>query len=182
MRLSGTTEGPLFFEADATVEGEPGAVVDAQGRAPAVHVAAHGLTVTVRGVTLTNGYGETGSGALLEGYSTLVLDGCAFRDNREGQGGGRGLTARRGTLVARSCTFGPREDVIVTNTATATFEGCDIGDLAVLDGATVTLKGGRVRRLELRGTTSRVPTVTIDGTEIGELANDPILTARIVRS
>jgi hypothetical protein len=173
----GDYDGPLEIAQSVTIVGEPGAVIRAQGRGPAVRVLAHQLKIVLRGLTLTDGYAEAGSGVYVDGYSELLLDGCTIRDNREGTGGATGLYVGLGHVTARGTTFGPADALVATQIGKLTLEASTVqGDLAILDGAEVRAEGGAIRgNVTIRGTTSRAPKVTFASVDAPHLHNDPDL-------
>lgn len=155
-----------------TLKGD-GAVLDGGGRGPVVRVGEHGKQVRLEGLTIRGGAHEFGSGVLVEGYSEVVLAGCTIDGNQRGPGKGAGLGARRGTLRIEGGAFGPRDDLVFGTVVEATLVGVDVaGDVLVQDGAQVRLEGGRVGgTLALRGTSTRQPTVTRAGAEVGAVDN-----------
>jgi len=173
----GTYQGPLEIGHSVTIVGDPGAIVDGGGRGPTVRVLAHKLTIVLRGLTLTDGYAEAGSGVFVDGYSEVTLDGCTVRDNRAGTGGATGLYVGLGHVTVRDTTFGDQDSVVATQIGKLTLDGSTVqGDLTILDGAEVSATGGEIRgTLTIRGTTSRTPKVALQGVKAPNVQNDPDL-------
>ena len=169
----GTHRVNLDLTESVTLRGADGAVLDGGGRGPVVRVGAHGTQVRLENLTLRGGAHEFGSGVLVEGYSDVTLVGCTVDGNRRGPGGGAGLGARRGTVRIEGGRFGDRDDLVFGTVVEATLVGVDVaGDLLAQDGAQVTLEGGRVvGTVRLQGTSTRRPTVTVDGAEVGAIDN-----------
>lgn len=169
----GEHQGPLTITESVTIVGEPGAILTGRGLGPVVTVVAPNLVVTLSGLTITDGYGETGSGLYIDAWSRIVLENCRVDGNREPQGPGRGLWAAMGDIVVRGTTFGPADDVAVRGIAKIRLEASTLGRLAAGDGAEVTVTGGAIDVLSVAGTTSRAPTVALHGTKVGKIENDP---------
>jgi len=163
----------LDLAESVTLRGADGAVLDGGGRGPVVRVGVHGKQVRLEHLTLQGGAHEFGSGLLVEGYSDVTLVGCTVDGNRRGPGGGAGVGARRGTVRIDGGRFGDRDDLVFGTVVEATLVGVDVaGDLLAQDGAQVTLEGGRVvGTVRLQGTSTRRPTVTVDGAEVGAIDN-----------
>ncbi len=169
VRLMAGIYPALFLEASVTIQGEPGAVIDAGGRGSAVHVAADDLTVVLRGLTITGGHAEKGGGVRIDGASDVSLIDCGIQKNKPSQGGARGLGASGGRVRIERCTFGPGEDLVLTGLAEVQIvNGTVEAGVAVRDRAQVVLEGGVVGGVvHVRGTPSRKPRVTLRGVTLG---------------
>lgn len=170
----GVHPGALFIGEPGTYEirGEPGAIVDAGGKGAALRVSTDDATVHVVGVEFRGGHAELGGGARVDGYATVVLEDCAFAGSRGAQGGVAGLGVSAGTVTARRVRFA--EDVLFTGTGEVTLDDCDVtGELRAREGAQVIVHGGVVGALDVRGTTTRAPSVRFDGAQLlGAVHND----------
>lgn len=180
---AGVHHAPLVVECDVTLRGEPGAVLDAQRGGSAVSVMVDALTVKLEGLTLRGGAGEAGGGLQLTGWSEVSCVNVTFEDNeaRLSDGGvGGGAFVLRGTLTLEDCTFrrneaGVASDLAVWGASRALVRGGFFaGDLSCREGAELTMVGSHVTgRLDLRGTTTRVPRVVLKGARIdGGVHND----------
>ncbi len=165
---AGRHQANLHIRTSLRIEGEPGVVLDGGGRGPVLMIDADGIEVAVSGVEVTNGAFETGSGILIDGYARVTLDSLSITGNHAGKGGGGGMTIRRGFVRLERSTID--DEVILTNTAQVDVSATTLADLQVLDGAKVTLTGGSVAKLTVRGTSTREPELTVSGTEIDERA------------
>lgn len=180
---AGVHRAPLVVECDVTLRGEPGAVLDAQRGGAAISVMVDGLAIKLEGLTLRGGAGEAGGGLQLTGWSEVSCVGVTFEDNeaRLSHGGvGGGAFVLRGMLTVEDCTFrrneaGVGSDLAVWGASRAVVRGGFFaGDVSCREGAELTMVGSHVTgRLELRGTTTRVPRVVLKGARIdGGVHND----------
>lgn len=179
---AGTYPGPLEIGASVTLVGEPGTVIDADGAGPAIRVLGHQLTITLRGLMLTGGYAEAGSGVYVDGYSDVTLEDCVVTLNRAGTGGATGLYVGMGHVVLRKTRFGADDDVVATQTGKLTLDEATLeGALTVLEGAEVFGRSSIIQgKVTIRGTTSRRPTVTFEAVSAGDVHNDPDLPGELV--
>jgi hypothetical protein len=179
---AGTYPGPLEIAASVTLVGEPGAVIDPDGAGPAVRVLGHQLTITLRGLMLTGGYAEAGSGVYVDGYSDVTLEDCVVTLNRAGTGGATGLYVGMGHVTVRKSRFGPEDDVVATQTGKLTLEEATLeGPLTILEGTEVVARSSNLQgKVTIRGTTSRRPTVTFEGVSATDVHNDPDLPGELV--
>ena len=159
----------LDLEHGVTLRGDAGAVLDGGGRGPVVRIGVHGQTVRLENLEIRGGAHEFGSGVLVEGYSDVVLAGCTLVGNERGPSGGHGIGVHRGSVVVQGGVL--QDEAVVTTAAKARFESATVGRLVVREGAEVTIEGGRVATLALFGTSTRQPTVTLRGAEIGSTDN-----------
>lgn len=169
----GVHRGGLFIEASVLIEAEPGAVLDAGGRGAGIFVPADDLEVVVRGLHITGGRAELGAGVKLTGWSRLTLEGCVIEGNRPAQGGAGGIGQSAGELLVRGGRLAAGNGALLTGAGAAEFDGVEVdGEVAVREGARLTLRGGRVGELHLRGTTTRRPKVVSQGCAVSTLHND----------
>lgn len=152
-----------------TLRGEPGTVLDGGGRGPVVRVGVHGQTIRLEHLEIRGGAHEFGSGLLVEGYSDVLLTGCTVSENQRGPSGGHGIGVHRGNVVVQGGSV--TDEAVVTTAATATFEGAVLQSLIAREGASVTVTGGSVATLALFGTSTRQPTVTVRGAQVGRTDN-----------
>ena len=185
----GVHAGPLVIGASIVLQGEPGAVIDADGRGPVVLVGVDDLVVRIEAVELRGGHAEAGAGVAVLAYSDVTLHGCTVRANRaRGSGGtgmGAGLYAVRGSVSLEGCTFERNvartgSDIVAGGVAEVRVMGGTFsGDIAAREGATLLVEGARIAgTLHARGTTTRAPTVRVRGCTVrGGVVNDPSLPA-----
>jgi len=175
--------GTFVVPVGLTLRG-PGATLDAGGAGPVLHVRAEKTSVRVEGVTLTGGFGHAGGAVPLDVRSEVVFVGCTFRGNEASDYGGGAIHAQRGKVVLEGCTvtgnsgrigaalladgvslWEIRDTTITGNTGGR-------GALTIRDGANVAMSGGAFgdntlsdgpASISIDGTTSRGPTVAIDG-------------------
>jgi hypothetical protein len=178
---AGVHSGGLTLGANLVIRGEPGAILDGQGRNPVVQILAHEKQITLKGLTLRGGYGESGGGLYLDGFSQVTVDDCSFEDNKSMEGGGPGLVVTGGLLTLNNSNFSPSDNLIFDTLAQVSMNDCRIdGDLRIADGAKVKANGSTVAGvLTLRGTTSRSPTVELSNCTIGTIDNSIDLPATI---
>jgi len=171
---AGRYPGALRIEVPVTLQADAGAVLDAEGRGPVVHVAKNGIRVRLRGLTLSGGAADFGAGVLVDSYAEVALDDCALEGNERGRGGGAGLGAIRGRLLVRNLSAAADQDVVLDGVTEAAFESSTVaGSLSVRDGAKVAVRGGQVGRISLRGTTTRKPELVLDGVDTPPVDNHP---------
>ncbi|MDP2306788.1 MAG: hypothetical protein Q8P18_12260 [Pseudomonadota bacterium] len=188
----GVHAGPLAPTVSVTLRGEAGAVLDAKGGGSVVAVDGDDLVVRIEALTLRGGSAEAGGGVSLTAYSEVVLANCIVEDNTAralggGKGGGGGVYANRGTLRVEGGTFRRNHasigsDLFVTGVAEVFVTGGHLGgDVAAREGAKVSMEGVKVDGvLDVRGTTTRAPTVTLEGGHLrGGVKNDPALPAQV---
>ena len=190
----GVHPGGLFIEADLEVRGVGGAVdsgadagspsildaiLDAGGRGAVVHIAEDGLQVLLAGLRLRGGNAQLGAGVFLEGASAVVLRDLVIEAGRA-PGGGSAVSAIRGQLTLERCRV--EGEALFTGVARVTLRDTVVTeDLLVREGAQVALVGGSVEgMLDIRGTTTRKPTVTVDGTLLRDVHNNPTLPGELV--
>ncbi len=177
---SGVHLGGLEITHSVTVKGDPGAVIDAGGRGPAVVVTGDGLTVRIEGVTLVGGHAELGAGLRVEGDSRVIVDGGGARDNHGGAAGGAGIGMVRGTL---ELTGGDWQDALITGFATVNAQGATFtGEVRLREEGALVCVGCRLDGgLSLRGTTTRRPSATLDMATVGVVHNDPTHPGLLIR-
>ena len=72
---------------DVTIIGEGNVIIDANSKARIFNI--DGATVTLKGITFTNGVSGANGGAILTNKdSTLIVEDCTFEDNSASRGGG----------------------------------------------------------------------------------------------
>ena len=171
---AGRYPGALRIEVPVTLQADQGAVLDAEGKGPVIHVAQNGIEVRLRGLTLSGGASEFGAGLLVDTYAEVAVDRCTLRGNEGGQGGAAGLGAMRGRLLVRQLKADPDQDIVLGGRAEAAIEASTLpGALSVRDGAKVGIRGGQVGPIDLRGTTSRKPELVLEGVDTGVVDNHP---------
>jgi len=171
---AGRYPGALRIEVPVTLQADAGAVLDAEGKGPVVHVAKHGIQVKLRGLTLSGGAADFGAGVLVDSYAEVVVDNCVLSGNERGRGGAAGLGAVRGRLMVHQLTADADQDVILDGMTEAAFEASHLsGALSVRDGAKVGIRGGSVGQIDLRGTTSRKPELVLQGVDTPAVDNHP---------
>jgi hypothetical protein len=177
----GVHTGGLTLGANVVLRGEPGAILDGQGRDPVIQILAHEKKITLEGLILRGGYGESGGGLYLDGFSMVTVDNCSFEGNLSMEGGGPGLVATGGLLSLKNTRFAAEDDLIFDILAQVTMTNCSIaGDLRISDGAKVKASDSTIAGvLTLRGTTSRSPTVELSHCTIGKIDNSPDLPATL---
>ena len=177
---AGRYPGPLRVEVPVTVQAESGAVLDAEGKGPVIHIARNGIRVRLRGLTLSGGSADFGSGVLVDSYAEVLMDDCTLERNERGRGGAAGLGAIRGRLMVRNLTAAADQDIVLDGTTEAAIESSTLGGrLAVLDGAKVGIRGGSVGPVELRGTTTRRPELVLDTVETPLVENHPSVPGKL---
>jgi len=167
----GVHRGALFVDGDLEVHG-PDAVLDAKGRGAVAHVVEDRLKVVLSGLTLRGGRAQLGAGVFIEGHSEVLLRNVTIEAGRA-TGGGSAVGAIRGQLTLESCRV--QGEALFTGVSRVVLRDTVVtDDLLVREGADVVLEGGAVEgSLDIRGTTTRAPTVTVRGTQIAELHNHP---------
>lgn len=184
---SGVHRGPLVLTRSLTIRGDEGAVLDSGGAGTVVSVADDDLVVRIEGVTLRGGHAEAGGGLALTGYSDVVIAKCTFSGNRVPVGGGGGVFASRGTLLVKDSAFVGNvgriaSDLLATGVAEVRVEGGEFqGDIGAREGARLSVDGASIGgQLDLRGTTSRAPVVSVTRSRIrGGVHNDADLPASL---
>lgn len=171
--LPGAHRGALFVEAALQVDGE-GATLDAHGRGATVHAAGDEGLLRIVGLRLRGGRSELGACLRVDGDMGVEAEGCVIEAGLAGQGGDA-VGALRGRLRLVGCQV--LGELMLTGVAEAELVNCVVeGDLKLREGASLRLVGGAVRgTLDLRGTTTRAPTCTVEGTALAALRNDPRL-------
>ncbi len=169
----GEHAGSLFVESSIDVRG-PGATLNAGGRGSVAHIVDDGLTVKVSGLTLRGGNAQLGAGVFVEGASQVVLHDVVIQGGTS-PGGGNAIGAIRGELTLERCRI--EGEALFTGISRVTLKDTVVtADLLVREGAQVVLIGGAVEgSLDIRGTTTRAPTVTVQGTTVHEVHNNPDL-------
>lgn len=168
---AGEHRGALFVDGNLEVHG-PDAVLNAHGRGAVAHVVEDRLKVVLSGLTLRGGRAQLGAGVFVEGHSEVLLRNVTIEAGRA-TGGGSAVGAIRGQLTLEGCRvqgealFTGVSRVVLRNTVVT-------DDLLVREGADVVLEGGAVEgSLDIRGTTTRAPTVTVRGTLLADVHNHP---------
>lgn len=187
----GVHAGPLLLTNSVTLKGDAGAVIDAGGRDSVLRIEDDDLVIRVEALTLRGGTAEAGGGLALTGWSEVTVVGCTLESNQArgragSSGGGGGAYASRGTLRVEGTTFrGNRaplgSDLFVTGTSEVTITGGHLdGDVVAREGAKLAMNGVAVAgALDTRGTTSRAPTIRVQGGTLGSVRNDPTLPASV---
>jgi hypothetical protein len=178
----GAYDAPLVVTRSLRIEGEPGAVIDAHGRGVVLAVVDDDLEVALRGVVLRGGHADGGAGVRLTGWSAVRLDQCAVQECSVPGNRGGGALALRGRLELSECSFlGNRavagSDVLATGVAEVVIDGGQYsGDIAAREGAQLVVRRASVRgRLDVRGTTTRGPSVRVEDAVIeGGVHNDAV--------
>lgn len=152
-----------------TLRGADGAVLDGSGRSPVVRIGVHGQKFTLENLEIRGGSHEFGSGVLVEGYSDVDIRHCTIAGNERGPSGGHGIGVHRGQVTVYGGQV--KDDVVVTTAAKAAFNGVELGALTAREGAEVTVRGGTVGTLALFGTSTRQPTVTLQGPLVSKTEN-----------
>jgi hypothetical protein len=170
----------VFVEGDLEIHGT-GSTLDAHGRGAVVHIAEDGISVLLTGVTLRGGNSQLGAGLFVEGASDVVLRDVVIEAGRA-PGGGSGVGAIRGRLTLERCRV--QGEALFTGIATVTLRDTVVTqDLLVREGARVELIGGAVEgMLDIRGTTTRKPTVTVRGAALSDIHNNPQLPGELIRA
>lgn len=173
----GEHSGGLFVEGPLRVEGEghapgaaPTAVIHAHGKGAAVHAAGEEGTLQLVGLVLKGGRAELGAALCIDGPMRVEAEGCVFEAGRADQGG-ETVGGLRGALHLRGCRLAG--SALLTGILDAVFEDCVVeGDLVLREGAALRLVGGEVRgHIDLRGTTTRAPSVHLEGGAKARLKN-----------
>jgi hypothetical protein len=182
----GVHHGSLEIERSLVLRGEPGAILDGGARGWTVLIQADEATVRIEGLTLRNGHAEVGANLYVNGWSEVELVDCRFEDGRALGAGGAGAWIAAGQVRFRDCSFSGNlarwgSDLVATGAAEVSAERTRFaGDVAAREGAQLTLSHCRVEgRLDLRGTTTRAPEVSLLSTEVAVLVNDPELPATL---
>ncbi len=175
--LPGAHRGALFVEAALRVEGA-GATLDAHGRGATVHAAGDEGCLQLVGLRLRGGRSELGACLRIDGDMRVEAEGCVIEAGLAGQGGDA-VGALRGSLRMVGCRV--LGELMLTGVAEAELVDCVVeGDLKLREGADLRLIGGAVRgTLDLRGSTTRAPTCTVEGTLLAAVRNDPRLPGAI---
>ena len=188
---AGVHAGPLVLTKSVVLRGDAGAVIDAGGRDSVLRIEGDDLVIRVEAVTLRGGVAEAGGGLALTGWSEVVVVGCTLESNQArgragSSGGGGGAYASRGTLRFEGSTFRDNRapigsDLFVTGASEVTLTGGHLaGDIAGREGTKLALAGVAVAgALDVRGTTTRAPTVVVQGGSLGSVRNDPSLPASV---
>jgi nitrous oxidase accessory protein NosD len=161
-----------------TLRGQAGTVLDGGGRSPVVRIGVHGQKLTLESLEIRGGSHEFGSGVLVEGYSDVEIRDCRIAGNARGPSGGSGIGVHRGSVTVFAGEVA--DEVVVTTASKATFNGVKLGSLTAREGAEVTVRGGSVDTLALAGTSTRQPTVTLQGAAVGRTENDGAYPGRVV--
>ncbi|MFT7582498.1 MAG: hypothetical protein ACI9MR_004180 [Myxococcota bacterium] len=183
---AGTYDGPVSLSQAVTIRAADGVkegavIIDGMGAGPVVKIAP-GARVTLEGLTLTGGEAEIGGGLQLLGGTHVTLVRCRLESLAASAKGGA-VYVEEGTLVATRTTFRDNRAstggaVAVEGTAQARFEGClFVGNqgsrgaaISAHDGARVEVIGSTFARnagdsadLNVRGSMSRAPEVSVTG-------------------
>lgn len=179
--------GAYTVDRSVTLRGEPGAVLDAAGKGSVLLVAQDDLVVGVEGLTLRNGHNAAGGGLLLRGYSAVTLASCVVEGARASEAGGA-VYAAAGQLVVTASEFRGNagsfgQDLIATGVAEVTVRGSRFGgDVAAREGAVLELTDTAVAgTVDVRGTTTRGPKVTIAGGAVARVQNDERVPGTVTR-
>lgn len=177
---AGVHRGGLEIGRSLLLRGEPGAVLDAEGRGRALIVQVDDARVRVEGLTLRGGHAEAGADLYVNGWSEVELVDCRLEEGDARAGGGAGAWIAAGTVAFLRCAFAGHRarwgsDLVATGASEVRAEACRFaGDVAAREGALLSLSACRVEgRLDLRGTTTRAPQVHLQSTEVALLVNDP---------
>ena len=170
----GRHKGGVTITKDIKIIGEIGAVIEGDGTAnPTIFISEDGIEVTLSNISIEKGAAEFGSGILIDAYAEVAIDGCRFKDNLKGSGGGVGIGILLGNAKLKDCRFEEEQDAFVSNAGEASFVNCALlGGMSAYDGAQIYCKGGEIKgKLSMRGSSSRKPIVAIDGTSIDGIEN-----------
>ena len=180
---SGRHKGGVTITRDIKIIGEIGAVIEGDGTAnPTICIAEDGIEVTLSGISIEKGAAEFGSGVLIDAYAEVTIDGCRFKDNFKGSGGGVGIGILLGNAKLKDCRFEQEQDAFVSNIGEASFVNCAIlGGMSAYDGAQVYCNGGEIQgKISMRGSSSRKPTVSIDGTSVDGIENHRLYPGQLI--
>jgi hypothetical protein len=130
--------------------------------------------VKLVGVELRGGHAELGAGVRVTGWSTVRLEDCAVGGNRPVQGGSGGLGVSAGHVTAVRVRFAADAGLLLTGASEVELDACEVlGEARVREGAQVKIIDSTIARLDVRGTTTRTPTVDVRGATIREpVVND----------
>jgi len=164
------TSGELNVDKDVTISG-PGAknlAVDGNAQSRVFYVNP-GKTVTIDGLTVTNGYSPTGSGGgIYNNAAMLTVTNCTFSGNSANDGGG-GIanfadSPGDATLTITNCTFSGNSAVhgggAIGNRATLTVSNCTIS------GNSASFGGGLANRAFNQDATLTATNCTISGNSV----------------
>lgn len=183
----GVYAGAFTVDRSVTLRGEPGAVLDAGGKGSVLLVAQDDLVVGVEGLTLRNGHNAAGGGLLLQGYSAVTVADCVVEGARASEAGGA-VYAAAGQLEVTGTAFRGNagrfgQDLIATGVAEVRVRGSTFaGDVAAREGAVLELNDTAVAgTVDVRGTTTRGPKVTIAGGAVPRVQNDERVPGTVTR-
>ena len=177
----GTYSGSFELSASVTLRGEPGAVLDAQGRGPVLLCQDDALELSLSDLTLRGGHSELGAAVCLVAQSNLTLRRCTLVDNRAVQLAAGGAGAAAGHLVLEHCTLDESSSVWLLEQAQAELLNCRVaGQVGVVDGAQLTAEGGAIERLLLRANPRHTPTARLSGVAVASVHNDAALPGHLI--
>ncbi len=184
---AGIYPGAFTLGANVTLRGEPGAVLDASGKGSVLQIADDDLQIRVEGMTLRNGHNEAGGGLFLHGWSDVIVDRCVVEGARASQAGGA-VYVSAGRLTVTGSEFRDNagrfgQDLIATGASEVTIAGSRFAsDVAAREGAVVRVTDSTVSgTLDVRGTTTRGPTVTIAGGSVPRVRNDANVPGTVIQ-
>jgi hypothetical protein len=170
----GRHAGGLFIEVPVTVRGGPGVILDAGGAGAAVLVAGDDIAVQLDGLSLTRGRAEAGGGLRVEGFAEVEARGLHIEGNKA-TAGGAGVAVHRGRL--RLTESRVLDDVLVTGIGRFDAERSSFGGQVLVREAGVLRlgPGAHAGTVDLRATTTRRPTLALDGGVADHVHNDDTL-------
>ena len=184
---AGVYPGAFTLGANVTLRGDPGAVLDAAGKGSVLQVSDDDLQIRVEGITLRNGHNDAGGGLFLHGWSDVTVDRCVVEGARASQAGGAvyvsagRLTVTGSEFRGNAGRFG--QDLIATGASDVTIATSSFSsDIAAREGAVVSLTNSTVAgTVDVRGTTTRGPTVTIAGGSVPRVRNDAAVPGTVIQ-
>ena len=156
-------------------------VIDAERHGPVVTVAEDGLVIRLLGLSLVNGFAETGAGVSLDGFSEVHLEVCLLRGSRAGQGPGGACHAQAGKLSLSRCGVFDNQarggtafwadgvcamelrDCLVLAQSVAGGASIQVRDGAEVELTGCTIIAGEGPALAVLGSSSRRPRLTVQG-------------------
>jgi hypothetical protein len=151
------TSGELLVNKSVTIDGPGAAILAVNGNAISrvFHVGA-GMTVTISGLSIVNGYSEVGGGAIYNERSTLTVTDCIIAGNFAGVAGG----------IWNDSSFGGSATLTVNN---STFSGNSVWFLGggILNGGA----NGGSATLTVNNSTFSGNSITLEGGLGGGILN-----------
>ena len=181
---AGRWTGALRLGRSVTLLGLAGAaevVLDGDRAGPVITVEEDDLDVRLVGLSLVNGFAQSGGAVSVTGFSRVALESCVLRDNRAGQGPGGALHVEAGQLALVRCRVHDNEgrggtaaladgvgvltlqDCLVVAAAPAGGAALRIRDSAEVTMAGSTVDGGAGAAVSVAGTSSRRPRLSVTG-------------------